>query len=152
MIVTHYPNGEISTIYLDPVPKDQAGLLEAAGTLFVNLPPTPVYDGTFDDNGNPNIKEYISAEVDHDAHYVQGGTLASRPALDLPDEIEVEVGAEIELMGLPAPCMVVIDSDVHQIEDPDLTLDADMPAEYSILIEKFPYQRKIIKVTVNGTA
>lgn len=156
MIVTHHPSGEITTLYFDPVAPDLADLLSGSGTLFLDVPPTPVYDGTFDDNGNPNIKEYISEEVEHDLHYVQGGMIASRPTLNLPDEIEVEVGAEIELAGIPAapgdPCIVLIDQNIYQVEDSGLTLDADMPAEYSILIEKFPYQRKTIKVIVHGTA
>ncbi|MBD9544241.1 hypothetical protein IB276_32880 [Ensifer sp. ENS04] len=156
MIVTHSPSGEIASVYFDPVAVDLQGLLEVNGTLFLNVPPTPVYDGTFDSDGKPNIQEYISASADHDLHYIHEGAVTSRPTLDLPEDIQTTVGSEIALTGIPAspgdPCMILIDENVYHVEDANLTLDADMPAEYSILIEKFPYQRKTIKVTVNGTA
>ena len=156
MIIGHDAKGEIVHIVFDPVPTGLAALMQANGETVVEIPPEPVYDGTFDEAGNPGISEYISAEASHDTHYVLDGAIAARPAIDLPSEITAEVGDEIELVGLPGspadPCLVHIDGATHQVGDGELFLDADMPAEYSILIEKFPYQRKTIKVTINGTA
>lgn len=70
------------------------------------------------------------------------GEIALRPALQLHlsrTEIKADGKRLATITGLPRPCDVLIEGVLHTIADGRLDLVSDMPADYEIRIDQWPY-------------
>jgi hypothetical protein len=85
-----------------------------------------------------------------DTHYVVGGSLITRPVMDVPVSETVSVGEEWNLGRLPINTRVMIDDVDHGIVGgDDLILEFPAARDWSVeLIPPFPYKPAMIVVRV----
>jgi hypothetical protein len=138
MIIEHTPEGLIRHIVFDPVPPDLFETMDANGIEYRNFPPIMT------ENGTQNV------ECDPMLDYINDGQITRRPAINVPATAQLTVGETFTLTGLPDPIEVILDGEVSELTGGTLELSADMPAEYTLVLEKWPYQTAILKVTVNA--
>lgn len=149
MIIEYEPNGCITHVVNDPVYFGLVEQLTQSGATFLDVSPTEVATGEVGEDGQP-VFEAVYAECDIFKHYIVDGAIAERPTIDLPAEHAMSVGEAVTITDLPTPCTVTIDGDSFEVADGELTLDADMPAEYGVLIEAWPHIPAFIKVTIDA--
>jgi hypothetical protein len=138
MIIEHTPEGLIRHIVFDPVPPELFEAMDANGVEYHNFPPIKTEEGT------------QNVECDPMLDYIVDGQITRRPAMDVPAAVELTVGETFTLAGLPDPIEVFLDDQVSELSGGTLELSADMPAEYRLILNKWPYQTAILKVTVNA--
>ncbi|MBC2806645.1 hypothetical protein C3Y94_026185 [Rhizobium ruizarguesonis] len=137
MIIEHNSDGLITHLVFDPVPHDLFQVMDSNGITYLNFPPVQTEDGT------------KNVECDVSLDYIKDGQITRRPALQVPESVTLRVGETFVVTGLPDPINVVVDGQVNEITGGSLELDADMPAEYRLFFDKWPYQAATLKVTVN---
>jgi hypothetical protein len=74
--------------------------------------------------------------------YMAADGVTERPALPVHlsrTEIKADGKRMATITGLPQPTTVVINDEAHVIADGRLDLVSDMPAEYRITIDRWPY-------------
>lgn len=142
-----------------PLPDIQA--TDENGTfLFETVEQTVVDDNgvpVLDDAGEPVVKlvevplmltgRVESVKVSFEDNYVDQGALALRPSVNLPTEVRLGIG-ETYSVELPKPCRVLVDGEPLTIEEGVLELQGEMPAEYSIQVDHFPFKPATMKVIV----
>lgn len=160
MIVEFNENGQIYHIISDPVSPEviQNVILNNPDRhLIVNPLRGPDLqirnaDGeiVFDENGSPIMGPgnliYQSYEIED--WYVSDGQMVTRPVIEVPSSVELKVGESMTIANLPNPCRIKVDGETITVEGGELELEGDMPAEYQIVIDHFPYKSATLKVTV----
>lgn len=97
------------------------------------------------------VTHYTLTPCDPMTDYVKDGGIHPRPALpEMPSLVAMYVGEEWEVADLPEGCTVTIDSTRHEITGTTFTLGADLPANYDVLVECWPYLPRHMKVEVNA--
>jgi hypothetical protein len=91
--------------------------------------------------------ESVKCAIESD--YILDGQITARPKFDVPAEINLKVGETVKLTGLPDPCNVWVDRDPTILTGGELELEAEMPATYNIVLEKWPYMERYVKVTID---
>ncbi|AGC36066.1 hypothetical protein B7L88_gp022 [Rhizobium phage RHEph10] len=89
-----------------------------------------------------------------DTHYVDltanPAAVVERPVMTISQEVTLNVGDTLVVNDLPDPVEVALDDEVTELTGGTLELSADMPAEYTLVLNKWPYQPATLKVTVNA--
>lgn len=85
--------------------------------------------------------------VSFEDNYVDNGSLVIRPSVDLPAEVRLAIG-ETTSIALPKPCRILIDGEPAMVEEGVLELEGEMPAEYTIQVDHFPFKPATMKVIV----
>ncbi|MGO7308777.1 hypothetical protein ACCS91_33520 [Rhizobium ruizarguesonis] len=137
MIIEHNSDGLITHIVFDPVPPDLFQVMDDNGIAYLSFPPMVTEEET----------KNVECEIALD--YIKDGQITRRPALQVPESVTLRVGETFVVTGLPDPINVVVDGQVNEITGGSLELDPDMPAEYTLFFDKWPYQAATLKVTVN---
>lgn len=165
MLVEYNENGRIGHIVMDPVPEGVAETLTEKGIRFLNLPVLALPDipAVHPISGEPILDEetgeqiwapegYTQAQVDPVNDYVFDEAITPRPSFDAPDLVEIIANGVDEKVveNLPENASLIIDGEPHALEGTTLTLSSDMPAEYTILVQKFPYFERTIKVIAHA--
>lgn len=132
MIVQFDEKGRIFHLVSDPVHSAIALNMQRMGANYLDLEPV---DG-------------VSFECDIMRDWVDKGEIKPRPVFDLPDLVEIAAdGSDShQIAGLPDPCLVRIDGEEISVEGGELTIAADMPAEYEIRFVQWPYIEHVLKV------
>jgi cell division ATPase FtsA len=165
MIVEYDDDGRISHIIHDPVHESIVGTLHEMGRQFLDLatipwPPQPVIDKA---TGEPMIDEdsgaiivasqgYDSPSVDGESQYVLDGAIEPRPTFKAPELVEI-VADDVDekvIENLPENATLLVDGEMHQLDGTTLTIASDMPAEYEIRIQKFPFIERTVKVIAHA--
>lgn len=138
MIVEYDATGMITHIVNDPVPPGLVDLMRERGRTLIELIPDYSEDGAG------------AAEVDLIGDYVDVDTqeIKKRPVVEFPAEITLAIGDSYKIENLPDPLSLVIDSRRYEITGGELELEGEMPAEYFIYVDSFPYYPSRIKVVV----
>lgn len=119
--------------------EDGSPLLNDAGEALYQVTMTPVF----------LTNRIKPVEVSLFDDYVVGGEIAKRPSIALPDLVELTVGQAKTIADLPRPCAIRVDGEAMTIEDGALTLEGDMPAEYEIAFDQWPYKPATVKVIIS---
>lgn len=74
--------------------------------------------------------------------YFRDGEVVRRPIIDAaPSKLQISAdGVDTSVIdGLPRPCEVVVNGEAYTIDDGRLDLTSDMPADYEIRIDHWPF-------------
>ncbi|QWY83361.1 hypothetical protein [Rhizobium phage RHph_X3_2] len=105
-------------------------------------------DATLELQGDNVLELLAEPPADLDlGHYVSEGSITQRPQFDIPDELELAVG-ESKDYAIPNPCKITFDGVEHVVTDGVLGIDGEMPAEYTLTLEQWPYLPHTLKVIV----
>ncbi|WLR91013.1 hypothetical protein [Shinella zoogloeoides] len=118
-------------------------------TVFDPIPPG--LERVLTDNGQNFLftHQEIGPSI-YDDYFVSDGALTRRPDFPIPHaEISLGVGEGIALEGLPQPCRIFVEGAEIVVNDGELTIESDMPAEYEILFDQWPFKPATVKVTIN---
>lgn len=147
---------------LPPIPLPDLPVLDESG----NPRFETTYDQIFDEHNNAVLSEdgsplvqvietpvmqtgrFEYASVDINSDFVSEGAVHPRPGIDIPESIRLRVGETITVPGLPVPATVYVDRNQYVVEDGVLEIEGEMPAEYTIRFDTFPYLTADMKVTV----
>lgn len=147
MIIEYEEDGRITHVINDPVYPGMADTLTAQGVRFADFPPAEI---VIEEGEDGPVTESVLAECDIATDYILNGTITRRPTIAAPAEHVMTVGEQLILSSLPDPCTVYLDDQAYTIEAGTLTLDAEMPAEYTLRIEAWPHLPATVKVTINA--
>ncbi|TKT78437.1 hypothetical protein [Aquamicrobium sp. LC103] len=88
------------------------------------------------------------AKVDLLRDYVLDGAVTARPTLRVPETVEIVAdGADEHVIeGLPDPCQALVDGEEMEITGGSLAISSDMPAEYVIRFDQWPFMPAETKV------
>jgi hypothetical protein len=136
MIIEHNSEGMITHVVNDPIPAGLVEVMDENGATYLNFPPVKKGDET------------VFVECDIQFDYIRDGKITRRPTFDLPTELDLKVG-ETKIFQLPAGTKVYVDGEPTTLEDGELEIGAEMPAEYQLYITNFPYVEVFLKVTVH---
>ncbi|MGV1754819.1 hypothetical protein [Agrobacterium sp. CG674] len=105
----------------------------------------------FEDVQVPSIKHgaMVSAQISLMTDYIEDGMVKARPVLSIPEAVSLNVGQMGVVGGLPSPCRILVDGAEHILEDGELEIEGEMPAEYEIVFDQFPYMPATMKVTIH---
>ncbi|MBX4911377.1 hypothetical protein HJA82_29125 [Rhizobium bangladeshense] len=161
MLIEYDNTGSIFHVIFDPVPNEVVEFMVENGHQFLSysqqFEPDVEMPWT-DADGNPTTimvqGPAIPFNPTSDTHYVDltatPAAVVERPLMALDREVEMQVGDTLVLNDLPDPVEVVLDDQVTELTGGTLELSADMPAEYTLVLNKWPYQPATVKVTVNA--
>ncbi|QIG69093.1 hypothetical protein EVB78_060 [Rhizobium phage RHph_N1_15] len=161
MLIAYDNTGSIFHVVFDPVPNEIMIAMIEEGQKFLSysqqFEPDIEIPWT-DENGNPTTKWVQGAPIPFqpmpDTHYVDltanPAAVAERPVMAISQEVTLNVGDTLVINDLPDPVEVTLDDQASELTGGTLELLADMPAEYMLTLNKWPYQTTILKVTVNA--
>ncbi|MBA8881740.1 hypothetical protein [Phyllobacterium myrsinacearum] len=164
MIVQHTDEGFITNIMFDPVPDEIVQAMTNKNIKFINIKGTPLPpeqllhpisgEMVVDELGepifqSPGLRDVI-IDLSHD--YVFDGAITPRPIFEAPDIIHIKAdGVDMQVVeNLPEGATLIVDGKIHMLEGTSLTISSDMPAQYDILIQKFPYLDRTIRVVADA--
>lgn len=79
------------------------------------------------------------------------GKLTDRPSIETPAEISITAdGVETVRITVPQPCTARLDGVNSVITEGFIDIAADMPAEYVLEIEQWPYLDKTVRITAHA--
>lgn len=160
MILEYDEDGRIFHAISDPVNPSIVNVLTERGHRFVNLPPIALPDEPYlDAEGNPSLDDdgkplmitgrVESVSFDWSTDYIKDGLLQARPRLSVPATVELAVGEQTVISGLPIPCAVTVDGEAATIDDGTLEITGDMTGEYVIRFVQWPYVETETRVTIH---
>lgn len=132
-------NQLFDTTYESVLDEDGAQIFADDGSEMVRVIKTPLMD----------TGRMAYADVDIDRDFVMNGMVLERPKIDLPEEISLAVGETYTVKDLPDPARFFLDREQIQVEGGKLEIEGEMPAEYTIRFDQFPYVPLNVKVTVH---
>lgn len=136
MIIEYSDNGRITHIINDPVPEGMEQVLNDNNCRFIVISGA---DGASDLNALRDC-------------FIDNQTVHLRPRFTLPDTVTVLANGidEYTVTGLPAGTVVKVNGETHII-DGDFIIASDMPAEYEMEFECWPYIPHTMKVLANAS-
>lgn len=96
-----------------------------------------------------NGMEYAACAIATD--YVVDGAVVLRPVLDLPEELQIDADGvdEARLENLPTPCRITVDGVEYTVEDGEFVMTAELPAEYVVVVDQWPYLPHTMRVVAS---
>ena len=148
-------SGRIFHIIDDPVPASIVEFLTDSGAVMLNLQPVPKSSQQVENPATGEVVDVVSEwaepKVDIATDYVDLTNLSicPRPNFDLPNDVSLSVGEERRFYGLPTGINVTFDGLTETITDGVVEISAEMPAQYELTFDYFPYMPHTMKVRVN---
>lgn len=94
-----------------------------------------------------NEEILLDATADDSLHYIVEGEVVDRPVFDISDTINLPVGSS-QSFPLPAGTRITFNGETEVLGVPQLELEGQFAATYTLQLELFPHQPKTVKVEV----